>query len=75
MAILDQILGFLQTAAGSAVLVIVADFVLRLVPTARKLGIIAPVLRKIGQGLVLVADLLDKLLPQNVVVPVEAPKV
>ncbi len=69
MALLDQILEFLKTTAGSTILVIVADLILRVLPSARKLGIIAPVLRKIGQGAVIVADLLDKVLPQNIAAP------
>jgi hypothetical protein len=70
MAFLDQIIAFLNTALGSAsVVAVVIEFALRLFPSTKPLGImhlVAAGVRKLAQVFTAAADLLDKVLPQNV---------
>lgn len=69
-AILDSIFSVLKTAeAQAAVLAIVADFLFRIIPSKKPLGVIHLIIgvaAKIGALLIKVQEVSDKVLPQNV---------
>jgi hypothetical protein len=69
MEFLDKALNFLLSAEGSAATIaVVFEFVLRLVPSQKPLSvmyIIAKVVSKVGEILVFIGKLLDKILPQK----------
>lgn len=70
MEILDQILALLGSLGPEvlATVAIVLEFALRLVPSDKPksiLHLIGAVARKVGEALVKIADILDKVLPQK----------
>lgn len=73
MEFIDPVLAFIQSAAAqSAVVGIVLEFVLRLIPSKKPLSVLHMVgacAKKVGQALVAVGDLFDKILPQKIAEP------
>ena len=69
MEFLDKIVALLNSAQGqSVVIAMVLEFALRLIPSEKPLSIahvIANAAKKIGNILVSIGNLLDKVLPQN----------
>lgn len=69
MEFLDMILGFLNSAmAQYAVIAMVVEFILRLIPSEKPLSIahlVGDFAKKIGNVLLMFGDLLDKILPQK----------
>lgn len=67
---MDQVLAILDSAIGhSAVIAVVVEFILRMIPTAKPMGVLHLVATFVhGAAMVLAkfAELLDKVLPQNV---------
>ena len=72
-AILDKVLALLGSAEGMSVTVaVVMEFVLRLIPSKKPLGLLhiaGDLIEKAGYVLVKVGQLLDKILPQKVIEP------
>jgi hypothetical protein len=70
MDVINQVLALLHSAyAQAGVIAIVVEFALRLIPSQKPLSIlhgIGAVCRGLGNICIGVADLLDKVLPQNV---------
>jgi len=71
LSVLDKVLLFISSIDGAAigVLAVVLEFILRLIPSQKPLGVlrlVAAVARIVGNVLVKGADILDKVLPQNI---------
>lgn len=68
--VLATVMEFLVSASGQATLIAVAlEFAFRMVPTAKPLSAahaVAKIAKSAGNVLVKTAELLDKVLPQNV---------
>lgn len=68
MQILDQIAAILNSVWGSAATIaVVLEFIFRMIPTQKPLSIlhvIGAVAKKLGEILIQLGDLLDKVLPQ-----------
>ena len=75
MSIWDQIVGWIASAEGAAIVIAtVVDFVLRLIPSKKPLSVlyfVVDVIKGVEKVLEAVARFLDKVLPQRVV---EQPK-
>lgn len=78
MGIWDQIVGWITSAEGAAVVIAtVVDFVLRLIPSQKPLSVlyfIVDVIKGVEKVLEAVARFLDKVLPQRVKPAAELPK-
>jgi ERCC4-type nuclease len=74
-AVFADIMKVLEGAvAQSAMVAVVIEFVLRMIPSAKPLGIayiIADVAKAVGGIFMKVGELLDKVLPQKIKPPVE----
>jgi hypothetical protein len=72
MELLDSVISFVEghLMASSAIVATVLEFLFRLLPTKKPLGIlhlVSAILKKCAELMMKVASFLDKVLPQNVI--------